>query len=81
MKNERKQEGEGIGETGRDKMIKSGMFSRYVKEGKKVTKVYLNIPFLTLSLCYKLRKSYCDPKSCYGELKEVKIRARLLQYV
>ena len=44
---------------------------------QKVTKVYLNIPYLTLSLCYKLKKSYRDPKSSYGELKAVKIRDSL----
>ena len=37
------------------------MFSLYVKEGKKKTKLYLNIPYLTLSLFYKWRKSYRDP--------------------
>ena len=34
----RKQQGERIGETGRDKVIESGRFSRYVKEGKKSLK-------------------------------------------
>lgn len=32
-----------------------------VKEGKKVT-LNLNIPHMTLSLRYKLRNSYSDPK-------------------
>ena len=44
MKKEGKQQGEIIGETGRDKVIESGRFSRYVKEGKKslkYTKIYL----------------------------------------
>ena len=43
MKKEGKQQGERIGETGRDKVIESGRFSRYVKEGKKslkYTKIY-----------------------------------------
>ena len=56
MKKEGKQQGERIGETGRDKVIESGRFSRYVNE-QKVTKTYLNIPYLTLSLRYKLKKS------------------------
>ena len=34
----RKQQGERIGETGRDKVIESERFSRYVKEGKKSLK-------------------------------------------
>ena len=38
MKKEGKQQGERIGETGRDKVIESGRFSRYVKEGKKSLK-------------------------------------------
>ena len=38
--------------------------------GKKVTKVYLNIPYLTLILCYKLRKSYRDPKGCIANFKQ-----------
>ena len=38
MKKEGKQQGERIGETGQDKVIKSGRFSRYVKEGKKSLK-------------------------------------------
>ena len=38
MKKEGKQKGERIGETGRDKVIESGRFSRYVKEGKKSLK-------------------------------------------
>ena len=38
MKKEGKQQGERIGETGRDKMIESGRFSRYVKEDKKSLK-------------------------------------------
>ena len=44
MKKEGKQQGERIGETGRDKMIESGRFSRYVKEGRtslKYIKIYL----------------------------------------
>ena len=52
-----KQQGERMWETEKNKMIENGMFSRYVKEGQKVTKVYLNIPYLTLSLRYKLKKS------------------------
>ena len=36
---------------------------------KKVTKLYLNIPYLIVSICYKLRKSYRDPKSCIENLK------------
>ena len=39
------------------------------QELQKVTKVYLNILYLTLSLCYNLRKSYSDPKSCMANLK------------
>ena len=35
MKKEGKQQGERIGVTRRDKVIESGRFSRYVKEGKK----------------------------------------------
>ena len=38
MKKEGKQQGERIGETGRDKVIESGRFRRYVKEGKKSLK-------------------------------------------
>ena len=38
MKKEGKQQGERIGETGRDKVIEGGRFSRYVKEGKKSLK-------------------------------------------
>ena len=38
MNKEGKHQGERIAETGRDKVIESGRFSRYVKEGKKVTK-------------------------------------------
>ena len=38
MKKEGKQQGERIGETGRDKAMESGRFSRYVKEGKKSLK-------------------------------------------
>ena len=38
MKKEGKQQGERIGETGRDKVIESGRFSRYVKEAKKSIK-------------------------------------------
>ena len=38
MKKEGKQQGERIGENGRDKVIGSGRFSRYVKEGKKSLK-------------------------------------------
>ena len=38
MKKEGKQQGKRIGETGRDKVIESGRFSRYVKEGKKSLK-------------------------------------------
>ena len=38
MKKEGKQQGERIGETGPDKVIESGRFSRYVKEGKKSLK-------------------------------------------
>ena len=38
MKKEGKQQGERIGETGRDKVIESGRFSRYVKEGKNSLK-------------------------------------------
>ena len=72
MKKEGKHQGERIGETGRDKVIESGRFSRYVKEGKKVTKVYLNIPYLTLSLRYKLKKSYRDPKGCIANLRQWK---------
>ena len=33
-----KQQGERIWETGQNKMIENGMFSRYVKEGKKSLK-------------------------------------------
>ena len=38
MKKEGKQQGERIRETGRDKVIESGRFSRYVKDGKKSLK-------------------------------------------
>ena len=38
MKKERKYQGERMGETGRDKVIETGRFSRYVKEGKKPLK-------------------------------------------
>ena len=38
IKKEGKQQGERIGETGRDKVIESGRFSRYVKKGKKSLK-------------------------------------------
>ena len=38
MKKEGKQQGERKGETGQDKVIESGRFSRYVKEGKKSLK-------------------------------------------
>ena len=40
MKKEGKQQGERIGETRRDKVIESGRFSRYVKEGKKKSLKY-----------------------------------------
>ena len=44
MKKEWKQQGERIGETGRDKVIESGRFSQYVKEGKKSQKYTLPDP-------------------------------------
>ena len=40
MKKDGKQQGERMGETGRDKVIECGRFSRYVKEGKKKSLKY-----------------------------------------
>ena len=45
-------------------------YKKYKQEKKRVTELYLNIPYLTLSLCYKLRKSYRDPKGCRANLRQ-----------
>ena len=37
-----------------------------VKEGRNVTEQYSNVPYLTLILRYKLRKSYSDPNDLFG---------------